>query len=229
MPLLNEFATRFRRFLSDERGAAGVEFIATLPLLLGVMILTAEYGKAMRYRMVLSTATGDVSRFLSRTPLQDSETNPGALELYPEFLQQAQDMIDARMGGAVDIGLGDSTEVAAPEIIVIDRGDPGFDIHEDAILVRVQAAADVNMPLLGFINTTLTWTLKFGTLFSTSEASASAPGTSAGATTNQIATTVTMFSGQTAPWVGSIEVNASDYNGACMGLNLCENDAGDGT
>lgn len=210
---------RLQRFLRDERGAAGVEFLATLPLLIGTLVFTAEYGKALRHRMVLSTATSDAARFLSRTPLKSSTLNPGALELYPAFEDEAQAMLDARMGGPVDMGLpGErgsypgTSRVNPPEIRISDPGSEGEDLNRADVFLIITTAADVNMPLLGYINSFLNWT--------DDGPAAPVDGNAEGGP--PVATSITMFAAQTTPWLGSIDVDASEETGACISLNLCD-------
>lgn len=210
---------RLQRFLRDERGAAGVEFLATLPLLIGTLVFTAEYGKALRHRMVLSTATSDAARFLSRTPLRTSAADPSTLELYPAFEDEAQAMLDARMGGPVDMGLPGgrgsypgTSRVVPPVVDGPNLLDEEVDLNRADVYVIISTAADVNMPLLGYINSFLNWT----------DDGPAAPVDGSAEGGPPVATSITMFAVQTTPWLGSIDVDASEETGACISLNLCD-------
>ncbi len=97
---LAEIWRRVSGFLSDTRGTAGLEFVTTSPLILGVLVFTAEYGQALRARMVLDSAVQDAARFLARSPVDNASTVPDAPEIsfYPATLTEAQQMIRERVG-----------------------------------------------------------------------------------------------------------------------------------
>lgn len=194
MPLLSNIMANLRQFLADDRGAAGIEFLCTLPLLIGTMVLTAEYGNALRTKMVLNTATADVTRFLARTPLQEDPANPGGLSFYNNFLIDAQAILDARMGGNVTFG------AAVFEV------EPDATLRSTPIMVRVTTDIGLTMPLLGFINQTVSWANQFTLV--------SPPGK-----TQVVETFISLASRQDAIWTGGSDIGAADCTLIDHGLN----------
>ena len=129
------------RFLRDERGAAGLEFLAASPLLFGVMVFTAEYGQALRYRIALDGAVQDIARYLARAPVQettDAGGNP-SIAFYDEFLSDADAMLDARLSRDVTMSVSVSTADTA-------------NFRTPFFIVEVGGTVSVPMPLLGLIN-----------------------------------------------------------------------------
>ncbi|MEL7152594.1 MAG: TadE/TadG family type IV pilus assembly protein [Pseudomonadota bacterium] len=200
MPLLSNIAGSLKRFLSDERGAAGIEFLTTLPLLIGTMVFTAEYGNALRTKMVLNTATADVTRFLARAPLEESTTNEGQYQFYSKFLTDAQAMMEARMGGSVAL---------STEIFIIDSEGLPFDLRTDPVIVQVRTDVGLSMPLLGFINQTIEWANNFSIITEKKDP-------------DILPTLITMASQLNAVWVGGSEVGAADCRLINRELDLCD-------
>lgn len=155
---LSDIHGRLRAFIKDEHGAAGVEFIMTLPLLIGALVLTAEYGKALRYRMVLTAATADVTSFLARAPLAGDPTSPSTASFYPEFVALANTIMEQRLGRPVTL---------TPSVFE-DSNDLG--LRSETILIDVQTAVDVELPLLGWINITWAWANDLPRIFGDSSA-----------------------------------------------------------
>lgn len=139
MSLLSKTHRMLRAFRSDTRGAAGVEFLMTLPLLIGAMVFTAEYGKALRARMLLNSATADAARLLANSPLQQIDDR---VLLYPEFTTVARETMEARLQGTVDLTATVQGELGALQIVTT-------------------ANVGLEMPLLNFINQTLEWAQRF--------------------------------------------------------------------
>ncbi|MEM9011868.1 MAG: TadE/TadG family type IV pilus assembly protein [Pseudomonadota bacterium] len=83
------------RFKRDKRGAATVEFVIALPVLLAVLVFSTQYGRAMQVRNALDVAVRDAARFLSRAPLA-GDSVPAA------FVTEAESLITSRMGEAVE-------------------------------------------------------------------------------------------------------------------------------
>lgn len=135
------------RFLACERGAAGLEFLFTSPLLFGVMVFTAEYGQALRYRIALDGAVQDTARFLARAPadaVTDGSGNP-TIEIYPAFIAEADAMLDARLGRDVAMRVGVTT-------LDTER----FCFRTPFHVVEVSGSIEVGLPMLAFINIGLT-------------------------------------------------------------------------
>lgn len=198
MNLLTKLRNHYRDFVADTRGAAGVEFLVTLPLLIGAMVFTAEYGNALRTKMVLNTATADAAHFLSRTPLQENPANPGQLLFYQDFVTEANQMLEARLGGTV---------VFDAEVIVISNESLNYSLRSDPIFVRVETAVNLGVPLLGFINMTLNWASNFDSVNPEDEP-------------ELLDTTIAMAARVAAPWLGASEIGAADIDNLSRGLGL---------
>jgi Flp pilus assembly protein TadG len=56
------------RLLGEERGSLVVEFVIMLPLVLGILILIAEFGRAFWYHHIVTKGVRDGVRYLSRAP-----------------------------------------------------------------------------------------------------------------------------------------------------------------
>ena len=136
---------QFTRFLVDERGAAGVEFLFTSPLLFGVLVFTAEYGQALRYRIALDGAVQDTARFLARAPADAVEDGSGdqTIDIYQDFIDEADAMLDARLGRDIHMQV---------DVATLDTDSFRTPFH----LVEVTASVEVDLPLLAFVNFGLT-------------------------------------------------------------------------
>lgn len=132
----------FRRFVANEQGNAGLEFVTSIPLLLGVMVFTAEYGQALRERMVLDNATQDVARFLARSAIDNVAAQPGPIE--PAFYSQTIDRAEAFMEARV---INDVTFSA--QILPLDQTG---NFRTDYYLIAVEAQTTARLPLLSLIN-----------------------------------------------------------------------------
>lgn len=141
MVWLTDIRRSLTRFLGDERGAAGLEFLAASPLLFGVMVFTAEYGQALRYRISLDGAVQDIARYLARAPVQETTDEAGnpSIAFYLEFLTEADAMLDARLGRDVTMSVSVSTADSA-------------NFRTPFFIIEVGGAVTVPMPLLGVIN-----------------------------------------------------------------------------
>ena len=63
-----------RSFLTDRRASVSVDFVVSIPILLGVLVFTTEYGRILQMRTILDNAVADATRYLSRVPLNDAGT-----------------------------------------------------------------------------------------------------------------------------------------------------------
>lgn len=141
MTCLQNIARRLRGFLADEDGTAGLEFVATSPLILGVLVFTAEYGQALRTRMVLDSAVQDAARFLARSPVDNATTVPGTplISFYPATLTEAEQIIEERIGQPVGF---------SATAVTIDP--TGF--RTPFYRISVTATTAVDLPLLSLFN-----------------------------------------------------------------------------
>ena len=132
---------RVSDFLTDEDGTAGLEFVTTSPLLFGVMIFTAEYGQALRARLVLDSAVQDAARYLARAPIDNlgAPGLPTSVAFYPETLVDAEALIEDRVGGNVNFKATISTSDVS-------------NFRIPYYVIDVQAISAIDMPLLSFFN-----------------------------------------------------------------------------
>ena len=142
MDRLSEIWKNFRALLSDEDGTAGLEFVTTSPLLLGVLVFTAEYGQALRARLVLDRAVQDAARYLARAPADkgpvDGSGNP-TIVFYNQILNTAEALIEQRVNGGVSFVATTTT---------VDS----VNFREPYYVIEVQASTTVDLPLLSLIN-----------------------------------------------------------------------------
>jgi hypothetical protein len=131
----------FGRFLDDDRGAAGLEFLFTSPLLFGVLVFTAEYGQALRYRIALDGAVQDTARFLALAPANKEVDASGnqTIEIYPAFRAEADAMLDERVGHDVAMQLAVRT---------VDTETFRTPFH----VIEVTGSVAIELPMLAFIN-----------------------------------------------------------------------------
>lgn len=62
-----------RRFFRNRRGSVSVDFVVSIPILLGVLVLTSEYGRVLQTRTALDNAVADAVRYLTRVPLTNDQ------------------------------------------------------------------------------------------------------------------------------------------------------------
>lgn len=130
-----------REFIRDDRGNAGLEFATTCPLLLGVLVFTAEYGEALQARMALDLAVQDVARYLARAPVDNATTAPNnpQISLYPEFVASAQDLLNRRV---------DPVHSFSASVVTVDTAN----FREPYYVISITAGTTVEVPLLSIIN-----------------------------------------------------------------------------
>lgn len=189
--------TMLREFLRDESAAAGLEFVTTLPLLVGTMVFTSEYGRALQVRMVLDSATQDVARFLARSPGFDDGS--GNLVIEPPFLTAAQSMMESRMNGGVDMSV---------DVATVDATSFRTDYH----VVEVTTTVRISMPLLTFINDMIDFFFELD--FFTDQGADPADA-------RKLETGLTMNAQQQARWTAATDVGASSCGPLDRGLGLC--------
>ncbi len=137
------------RLLGEERGSLVVEFVIVLPLILGLLILIAEFGRAFWYYQIVTKGVRDGVRYLSRAPVAE----------FADFAEQARYLA---MTGRPDPSAAPAyswwtdiatVTVAAPEEV---GGPPQFRMPFERI--TMQAAVPVSFPLLAWIgqDTTIT-------------------------------------------------------------------------
>ncbi|MEM6933127.1 MAG: TadE/TadG family type IV pilus assembly protein [Pseudomonadota bacterium] len=88
------------QFLADERGSAAMEFVVTLPLLMGILVIAYEYGEAFATRESLDSAVRDATRYIARAPAADGldvDSNQ-VPEIPTYFVNNAIELISTRTG-----------------------------------------------------------------------------------------------------------------------------------
>lgn len=143
---LSKIRSDLRRFLTEDDGTAGLEFVCASPLLLGVLVFTAEYGQAMRARLVLDSAVQDAARYLSRAPVNrgadDANGNP-TIVFYTKFVNEANAAFFRRMND------GDTTTGG---LNIQVRTVDATNFREPYYVIDVAGTVTINMPLLSLIN-----------------------------------------------------------------------------
>lgn len=136
--MFGHIGSSFRRFLADDDGSAGAEFVVSLPLLIGVMVIASEYGGALQVRDVLDSATRDATRFLARAPLDTSG------ELRQHFIDEAERLVAERVGVSVE------QVNVTPEIVEVDGTADAFRTDYRVVTVTVNVLHE--MPLLALLD-----------------------------------------------------------------------------
>ncbi len=143
--MLRNLGQRLRRYARDESGSAGAEFVVSVPLLIGVMVIASEYGGALQMRDALDAATGDASRFLARAPLNADGT------IRQHFIDEAQQLIADRLGISVGIDDDIDTLVSFEASIEVATGTSGS-FRTEYRVVTVDSAVQYKMPLLALLD-----------------------------------------------------------------------------
>lgn len=81
-----------RKFLSDTAGSSTVEFVIALPILLGMLAFSVQYGNALKVRNNLDIASRDAARYLARAPLDTSGNDVDVV-----FKTRARNLVEARV------------------------------------------------------------------------------------------------------------------------------------
>ena len=141
---LSDIIDRIRNFARDDTGAAGIEFLASCPLLFGVLVFTAEYGQALRVRGVLDGAVADAARFLARAPAAAvDQSGTEVPDIYASFENQAKQIIETRTGRSVYDG-GSDAPAFEVTVTLVDQGN----FRTNYYVVDVTSTVVVSMPLL---------------------------------------------------------------------------------
>ncbi len=131
-------------FLRCERGAAaGAEFVMTLPLTLGVLVLATEYGEGLITREIFDSALRDATRVLSRAPMDVNVS--GEPVFYPHFLNVAEEIIAARTGRSL---ANDEVQFSARLFVVDDSANP---TRTGVILIETEARIIADLGLLSWL------------------------------------------------------------------------------
>ena len=128
-----------------------MEFVVTLPLLMGILVISYEYGEAYATREALDSAVRDATRYIARSPAavteedrQDAEGNTLTFqrpEIQQFFIDNAIELISARTGHPENVIQFD------PVIVSLDvsGGQLRSPFYEVVVTVRLT----VELPTLG--------------------------------------------------------------------------------
>ncbi|MEL6219809.1 MAG: hypothetical protein AAFR79_15300 [Pseudomonadota bacterium] len=130
-------------FLEDDQGTASMEFVVALPLLLGPLVIFAEYGEALSKREQLDSAVADAVQLLANSPAWPGPTEADPPQLLKPFVDRSARLIAQRLGTSpANIGFGYSM-----------TGDLSSGaLRSPFYQVTVTASITLNQGLLSFIN-----------------------------------------------------------------------------
>jgi Flp pilus assembly protein TadG len=138
------------RLLDEERGSLVVEFVIVLPLILGMLVLVAEFGRAFWYHQIVTKGVRDGVRYLSRAPA--AELADFTLRArYLAMTGQPDSSATPAHGWWTDIA---TVTVSAPEEV---GAPPTFRTPFERI--TMQAAVPVSFPLLALVGQAPTITI----------------------------------------------------------------------
>lgn len=205
MNWVRELQKTARDFAHDDAGTAGLEFVTTVPLLLGVLVFTAEYGEALRSRMALDSAVQDIARYLARAPVDRvvvSQGLPPEIQHYPGVLTEAQALLGQRIEPVLFFRVQTTT---------VDSGtDEGGTFRDPYYVIEVVATTWEELPLMSVIN-----------IFSGSSISEQARSGAQEGPVGDLPLGITMTSSHTVRWVGGALPGDADcqladrYRGIC--------------
>jgi len=122
-----------RRLLAltrDEGAAVSVDFVVAIPILLAVLVFTAEYGRVLQVRSVLDNAVSDSVRYLARVP------HDGNCVYDQSVIDVAEQFITSRVPvSAIAIGSPSCEDKTA------DSGIAGFETVSLSVSVGVETPA----------------------------------------------------------------------------------------
>ena len=131
---------KVRGFIRDEAGSASIEFVVTLPLLIALLAISFEYGRAFAIREALDSAVRDATRFLARAPatlVDDAAGQRPGLQQY--FVDRARDMVSDRVGAEM------TAETFPDPIVTNDKSDGSLRTPFYEIFVSVSVEAEFSL------------------------------------------------------------------------------------
>ena len=90
-----------RKFARDKRGSITVDFVISMPILLGVLVLTTEYGRVLQARTVLDNAVSDATRYLARVPQDNGVFQARSLTIANGLIEDRLDVAELIIEGPV--------------------------------------------------------------------------------------------------------------------------------
>lgn len=139
-----------------ERGAASLELLVSLPLLVGMMLIASNYGVLLNNRDALDSATRDAGRLLMRAPADCQLVNGHLVpKPYQDFVDEAELLVANRMG----VDASKVTITVTSELVTNSQILAGGSLYEMAVSVSVDTDqrrsfgffGDVDVPTMGSV------------------------------------------------------------------------------
>lgn len=148
----SRIARFLNRFWRDRRGTAGTDFVTTVPLMIGALMMSVEYGKTFAAREALDTAVRDATRLMARAPAGAGTDSGGATvpAPYPFFETQARSLIESRIGQPLKDVTAAGVSVPAFEVTFERVDETNF--RDPFYRVTMTAATSINAPLLWWLD-----------------------------------------------------------------------------
>lgn len=138
-----------RGYLSSEEGTASLEFVVILPLLLGVLVLAAEFGEALTKREALDSAVSDALFLIASAPVEDSSAVAGCPFTVPDYyINLARDIIATRTNVPQELV---SFEVCLRDNVAPSAVTAQYPEYE-FFPIEIAASVIVDLPLLSIID-----------------------------------------------------------------------------
>jgi Flp pilus assembly protein TadG len=138
------------RLLGEERGSLVVEFVIMLPLILGLLILISEFGRAFWYHQIVTKGVRDGVRYLSRAPVAE----------FDDFAERARYLA---MTGQPDASATPAyswwTDVATVTVAAPEEVGAPPQYRTPFERITMQAAVPVSFPLLAWFGLDATITI----------------------------------------------------------------------
>ena len=140
---------RLRAYLWSEKGTASLEFVVTLPLLLGILVLAAEFGEALTKREALDSAVSDALFLIASAPVEDSASVAGCPFTVPDYyIDLAKEIIAARTDEPLANVTFESCLRADNATASVKSTYPDYEFFP----IEIAASVVVDLPLLGIID-----------------------------------------------------------------------------
>ena len=112
--VLRHIAGSILGFSRDRRGSVTVDFVVSIPILVGVLVITSEYGRVLQMRTTLDNAVSDATRYLTRVATVDStgQFDPDDTILTAQSRTEADRIIRERINSdLIDIDIPTNVQV----------------------------------------------------------------------------------------------------------------------
>ena len=103
---------------ATQRGVAIVEFTIILPIMLFMILVVAEFGRAFMYYNTLTRAVRDSARYVASNALKGQSQ---VVEIDANLIQDAQNLVD--YGNAAGSGTPSILAISGGTVSITDEGD----------------------------------------------------------------------------------------------------------